>query len=278
MHVGPGNFDVVAKNLVETNFQGADAGAFAFALFHGSDDLLAVLAEVTKFVEFGMEARADHAGIGGESWGLIGDTAFEGFTNVSELVNFIVQTAKQRAAAGRSWRDEISEDRKLRQGFTKRYQLAWAGLAESDAAGEAFKILNAAKLLADFAADDGLLNKMSNCVEAFFDGVAVNQGPKNPGTQKARAHSGDGDIERGDERGRRVFARVVGKNRGQQFKVAHGNRVEHQRVVLFVVANAIEVAQGFEGYSTAVAGAAVRFGTCFLAGVCKYKPWNPGSI
>ena len=108
MHVGLRNFDVVTKNLVEANFQGTDTGAFAFALFHASDDLFAVLAEVTKFVEFGMEARTDHAGIGSESWWLIGDSAFEGFTNVSELVKFIVQSAKQRAAAGWGWRDEIS--------------------------------------------------------------------------------------------------------------------------------------------------------------------------
>jgi hypothetical protein len=63
--IGLGNFDVVAKDLVEADFEGVDAGAFAFALFHGGDDLLAVLAEIAEFVEFGVIAGADHAGLGG---------------------------------------------------------------------------------------------------------------------------------------------------------------------------------------------------------------------
>src|SRR5205814_6039300 len=118
-------------------------------------------------------------------------------------------------------------------------------------------ILNAAKLFANFAAHYRLLNEVRDRVEAFFDRVALNQRAKNPGTQKTCAHSGNGDVERRNQRSRNVFARVVGENRCEQLEVADGNRVEHQSIMLFVEADAVEMAQGFESWGTASAGAAI---------------------
>ena len=66
MQIGLGNLDVVAENLVETDLERTDGGALALALFHGGDDLLAVLAEVAQLVEFGVIAAANDAWLGGE--------------------------------------------------------------------------------------------------------------------------------------------------------------------------------------------------------------------
>ena len=54
-----------------------------FALFHGRDDLFAVLAEVAEFVEFGVVAGTDHAGFGGGGRRLVSDGFFKLFTDVS---------------------------------------------------------------------------------------------------------------------------------------------------------------------------------------------------
>ena len=112
--IGLGNFDVVAEDLVEADFQGVDAGAFALALFHGGDDLLAVLAEVAKFVEFGVIAGADHAGFGGGGWRLVGDGLFEFFADVCKFIDFVVEIAEEIAAAGLRRGEEIFQDRELR--------------------------------------------------------------------------------------------------------------------------------------------------------------------
>src|SRR6202030_2093712 len=69
VQVGLGNFDVVAENVIEANLQRSDVGALALALFHGGDDLLAVLAEIAQLVELGGKAAAGAAGIGGEGGG-----------------------------------------------------------------------------------------------------------------------------------------------------------------------------------------------------------------
>ncbi len=106
---------VIAENLVKANLERGDAGAFALAFFHGGDDLLAVLTQIAQLIEFGMVTAADHARIGGEGWRLVGDGAFEAFADVSELVELLVELAKKFAAADGRRREEIFQDRKLRE-------------------------------------------------------------------------------------------------------------------------------------------------------------------
>src|SRR5258707_3711092 len=101
MQVGLGNFDVVAENMVEADFKRSDVGALALALFHGGDNLLAVLAEVAQLVELGVEAAADDAGIGGESGRLVGEGGFKDLAHIGEFVDLVVEAAEEGAAAGR---------------------------------------------------------------------------------------------------------------------------------------------------------------------------------
>ena len=49
-----GHFDVEAEDLVVANLERADSGALALAIFHGGDDLAAVLAQVAQLVELGV--------------------------------------------------------------------------------------------------------------------------------------------------------------------------------------------------------------------------------
>ena len=135
---------------------------------------------------------------------------------------------------------------KLRERFAKRDEFARRRKAERDAAGEAFEIEDAAKLFADFAADDGLLDELRDGAEARFDGFAVDQRAQNPGAQQTRAHAGDGDVEGGEQRGRAAAAGFLVEDGIDEFEIADGDGIEDERVVLLVVADAIEVAQGFD--------------------------------
>ena len=129
MEVGLRDLDVVAEDLVEADLQRVDAGAFAFALFHGGDDLFAVLAEVAEFVEFGVIVGADDAGVGGERGRLVGDGALEAFADVGEFVDFVVEAAEEVAAAFGWGGEEILEDGELGQGFAEgdEFARAWRG-------------------------------------------------------------------------------------------------------------------------------------------------------
>jgi hypothetical protein len=207
--------------------------------------LLAVLAEVAQLVELGMIAGADDARLGGEGGRLVGDGALEEIADVREFVDFFVETAEKFAAAYGRRREEISQERELLQRFVESNEFAGRSEAQGDAAGEAFEIEDAAKLFANFATADGLLDELRDGLKARFDSVAIDQRAENPGTEKARAHAGDGHVESGEKRSREAAGGFLGEDGIEEFEIANGDRVEDHRIVLLVVADTIEVAEGF---------------------------------
>lgn len=140
--------------------------------------MLAVLAEIAKFVELGVKTVADDARIRGESGRFVGKSTFEAFADVRKFIDFVEEKTKKRAATGRRRREEIAQDGKLRERFAKSEEFARRSEAERYAAGEALEILNTFEFLADFAPDDGLLDELRDGVEAGFDGFAVNERTK----------------------------------------------------------------------------------------------------
>ncbi len=241
------NFNVVAENLVEANFQRADARALALALFHGGDDLFAVLAQVAQLVEFSVIAGANDAGISGESGRFVGDGALKAFADIGEFINFFVEATKKFAATDGRGRHKILQDRELAERFAQSDEFARSGQAQGDAAGEAFEVEDTAEFLANLSANNCLLNEVSDGGEARVDGVAIDERTKKPGAQEARAHPRHGDVQGGDQRGgSRGAAGFLGKNGREQLEIADGNGIENERVVVLVVADAIQVPEGFD--------------------------------
>src|SRR5260370_3958001 len=201
MQIGFRDLNVVAKNLIEANLQRPDVGAPALALFHGGDNLFAVLAEVAKFIELVMVTASDHAGIGGQGGRLIGDGAFEPIADVGEFVDFLMKVTKEFAAA-RGWRgEEILQHGELDERLAQRHELARSRKPQRDATGEPLEVEDAFEFLADFAAHDGLLDEVSDGIEAGVDGPAVDERADEPGAQEARAHASHGGVKRAHQTG-----------------------------------------------------------------------------
>src|SRR5258708_2130929 len=172
---------------------------------------------------------------------------FSGFlrTSGSSAVSF--WGSRGRSVPPGLWRREESfQDRELREGFAEGEKFARGGETESDAAGEAFEILNAAEFLANFAADYGLLQEMGYGAEAGFDGVEIDERAKHPGAEHTGAHAGDGGIESGDQRGGAGGLGFFGGDGRDEFEIADWDGVEDERVVLLVKADAIQMAKGFD--------------------------------
>jgi len=105
--IGPGDFDVVAEDLLKRILREPMPVRLRSRSSNGGDDLLAVFAGVAEVVEFGVVAGADHAGFGCGGGRLVGEGFFEFFTDVGELVDFFVEVAEEIAAAGLWRREEI---------------------------------------------------------------------------------------------------------------------------------------------------------------------------
>jgi len=94
------------------------------------------------------------------------------------------------------------------------------------------------------------LNELCHGIEARLNGLTLDQRPQNPGAQQARAHAGHGNVQRGNEsRGATRTPDFFRENGSKQLQVAHRNGIEHQGIVLLVVADAVEMPQGFNAGS-----------------------------
>ena len=67
---------------------------FRLALLHRGNDLLAVLAEVAQFIEFGVVSGADNARIRRDGGRLIGDGLLEPLAHIGQFVNLAVEVAE----------------------------------------------------------------------------------------------------------------------------------------------------------------------------------------
>src|SRR2546427_8727321 len=155
-----------------------------------------------------------------------------------------MQVPQKLAAPGGWRREEILEYRKLCKRLAQCHKFARSGKPQGDPAREPFEVQDAFQFLADFAANNSLLDKMTDRTEAGLDGLTLDERAKNPGTQKPRAHAGYGGVQRGNKScGAASAAGFLGEDGGEQFQIADADRIEHKSVVLLVVADAVEMPQ-----------------------------------
>src|SRR5437016_12859698 len=108
-----------------------------------------------------------------------------------------MELTKQFAAACGGRREELLQHRKLRERLPQRHQFARGRKAQGDAAGEPFEIEDALELLANFAANNGLLDEVRNGIKTALNGLTLNERPEKPGAQQARAHAGYRSVQSG---------------------------------------------------------------------------------
>ena len=86
VQIGLRDFDVIAEDTVEADFQRRDAGAFALAGFDLGQQLFAVLAQAAEFVELRIVAGPDQPTLAEKHRGLGMDRFLEQLAHVSKLV------------------------------------------------------------------------------------------------------------------------------------------------------------------------------------------------
>jgi hypothetical protein len=144
----------------------------------------------------------------------------------------------------------------LGERFAECDEFTRSGEAQSYAASESFEIEDAAQFLADFAAQDGLLDKMGYGFETSFDGFTVKQRAQNPRAKEARAHSGDSLVERAYESHGAAARSFFREDWRDELEVADRDRIENESIVLFVVSDAVEMAKRFDAYGVSARGGA----------------------
>ena len=147
-----------------------NAGTLPLARFNLRDVLPPVQAEVAQFVQFGVKARADGAPIGQVERRFIGDR----FQNqVGHVGQFIQPLVKRSQPPGLLRIEAALERGDLFERAAERQQVARAGRAQRDLGQQALQVQDAAQLLAEFRAQDGLLQQLAQRVQPLLDFGAI---------------------------------------------------------------------------------------------------------
>ena len=155
--------------------------------------LAAVAAEVAQFVELGVEAGADRAAVGQVERRLVGDGLQDAVAHFGDLIQTVVQVAQAR----RTLRFEraLSAPGIFSSERPSASKSRGPAVPMRDLGQQALEIENAAQLLAQFGAQDGLLQQLAYRVQAAFDLRAVERRTQQALAQQASAHAGRGLIE-----------------------------------------------------------------------------------
>ncbi|MEY3460037.1 MAG: hypothetical protein RL215_3194 [Planctomycetota bacterium] len=127
-----GDFEVVAEDFVEADFEAVDTGAFDFASLVGGHPLSSAAHEVAEFVEFGIEAGANDAAVG-DSWGWIfneggGDGVVDFGAEFDGVFEFLESGGGALCEAVAEWGEEF-------ECASEADEIAWAAASGGDAGG-----------------------------------------------------------------------------------------------------------------------------------------------
>ena len=86
MQVCLGDFEVIAEDTIELDLQRTDAGPLPLALLDLRNVLLAVTAQVAKFVEPGVHSRADNPAVNQRQRWLVFERCNQSVTQVRQFV------------------------------------------------------------------------------------------------------------------------------------------------------------------------------------------------
>ena len=128
----------------------------------------------------------------------------------------------------------------LRERSGEGENVARIGRLQRDAAEQALDVENAVERAAQLLAMNDAGEGGRDGVEALIDLRNIDGGAQHPGAQQALAHRRESVVEGAEES---HIVAGAGKERLDQFEVAHGDGVEDQAVLALVVADAVDVVE-----------------------------------
>src|SRR5664279_2573776 len=230
-----GDLEVIAEDAVELDLQRTDTGALAFALLDLCDVLLAVAAQVAKFVESRIHSGADYPAVGQRQRGLVFERCHQPVTQVAQFVTLRMQSQK---TLSREVRQRGAHSGQLSQRCCEREQVAWICCLPSYPTQQPLQIENTLQRTTELFPGNHVFHQAFNSIEPSVDLAGINRRPQHPGAQQAFAHRGYGAVETAEQRG---IIGGAGEQRLDQLKIAYRDRVQHQAVLPLVEANAVHV-------------------------------------
>ncbi len=192
MQVRLRDFDVVAKDGIEFDFERRDAGAAALALLDLRQHLLAVAGQFAQLVEVAIDAGGDDSAVS-ETQGRLGnDGLLDARAQIVQLVERRVESGKALSLQPR------------RRGFDRgnpgercgqREHIPRIRGFERYPAEQALQVEDAIERAAQLFARDRALHSHFDRVQPGIDFIQIERRPQQPRPQQTLAHGRDGGID-----------------------------------------------------------------------------------
>ncbi len=221
--IGVADFNVEAVHTVVLDLQVADARALAFTRLEFDQKSAAVVIEGAQFVEIGVEAVGDDPTVADQRGWFRQDGATQEVKGGVRSGQLRMQFDKERGCRG--VRSHCCQRRaqftQALQTVAQARQIAWAGAAERDPAGDTFDVGKAAQRSPQLVQRTATVVEQHRyrCVARGWNG-RVSPGMVQRMSQQARAHGGDAVVEQAAERRRRLATQGF-----SEFEIASRRRV-----------------------------------------------------
>ena len=231
--VGVAYLDVVAENVVETDFERRNARQFALTLLNFNQIIFARISNVAQLVEFGVHTVVHHAAFG-HLHGRVGlNLTLDALTNrrarIQLFANGLQRLHTRLGANPFHGHDGF-------QSVFQRQNLARVDAPERHLADEPLKVAHVLHFGLNRQLNVNILNKICCNILAFADGQHVFQRQRHPAFQHSRAHWRERVVDDVDK----AVAVVV--QRTENLKVTERETVNPHVLVLGNAADARDVA------------------------------------
>ena len=203
---GFGDFEEVAEDVVELDFEGVDAGAFALGFLQFGEPVFSFARGGAEVVEFGGVAVADEVSVFGGSGWFVAKGVGEEFGEGGEFLDFGLKRVElvggwfvERAGSSLHSIKVFAVGGDAFEGGLQGFEVAGVAAALGEPAGGALDVANVFEGFAQFGEEVGFGEELFDGVEAGVEGVEVTQGMEEPVAEFARAHGGGGAVEGGEE-------------------------------------------------------------------------------
>ena len=215
--MGVAHLDIVAEDVVISDFETRNARALALGALHLHQVVLARIGNLPQLVELGVDTGVDDIATPHLHRRVGIDFAVDALADERAWVELVAKDPEHVACRLRA---HLLHGLYGLQGAFELHQFARRDAVHSHLADEALHIADEFQLLLEQVARRHVTEKILHHIEPAVDGFHILQGKERPPVHHPRPHGADGAVEHAEQR----LAALV--ERSHQFKVAHGELVE----------------------------------------------------
>src|SRR5690606_17707157 len=182
VEVGPGDFQVVPEDLVETDLQRADTGPFALARLPPRNPVHGAVTDRAQLVELRIVPRPDDPTFGGNGWRLVRDRRGDEVDELLQRIEPVAVLTKQSAGGGTQ---QVGELRQRCERSADGEEIPGRAAGGRDLHRQPLEVADLLEPYADLSPQLRIVDQLLDRGQPPLDGIARQQWREKPAAAEA---------------------------------------------------------------------------------------------